>query len=86
MELIDVMCDWDAVNIIQRPAIDKQHVEMVNKYASTENVRFFLDNTLIRRKSAEFRTSATKLLGISERALLEQYKRHGINKKGQIDY
>ncbi len=55
MELIDVMCDWGAVNIIQRPAIDKQLVEMVNKYASTENVMFFLDNTLIRRKSADFR-------------------------------
>jgi len=24
MELIDVMCDWGAVNVIQRPAIDKQ--------------------------------------------------------------
>ena len=55
MELIDVMCDWGAVNIIQRPAIDKQLVEMVNKYASTENVMFFLGNTLIRRKSADFR-------------------------------
>ena len=49
------MCDWGAVNIIQRPAIDKQLVEMVDKYASTENVMFFLDNTLIRRKSANFR-------------------------------
>ena len=55
MELIDVMCDWGAVNIIQRPAIDKQLVEMVDKYATTENVMFFLDNTLIRRKSADFR-------------------------------
>ena len=55
MELIDVMCDWGSVNIIQRPAIYKQLVEMVDKYASTENVMFFLDNTLIRRKSADFR-------------------------------
>lgn len=55
MELIDVMSDWGAINIIQRPAIDKQLVEMVNKYASTENVMFFLDNTLIRRNSADFR-------------------------------
>ena len=55
MELIDVMCDWGAVNIIQRPAIDKQLVEMVNKYASSENVMFFLDNTPIHRKSADFR-------------------------------
>lgn len=55
MELIDVMSDWGAINIIQRPAIDKQLVEMVNKYASTKNVMFFLDNSLIRRKSADFR-------------------------------
>ena len=56
MDIIDVMCDWGAVNIIQRPAIDKQLVGMVDKYASTENVMFFLDNTLIRRKSADFRS------------------------------
>ena len=30
-------------------------------------------------------TAAAKLLGISERALLEQRKRHGINKKGQLE-
>ena len=44
MELIDVMCDWGAVNIIQRPAIDKQLIEMVDKYASTENVMFLWVN------------------------------------------
>ena len=32
MELINVMCDRSAVNIIQRPAIDKQPVEMVDFY------------------------------------------------------
>ena len=32
MELIEVMRDWGAVNIIQRPAIDKQLVEMVDFY------------------------------------------------------
>ena len=30
MEIIDVMCDWGAVNIIQRPAIDRQLIEMVD--------------------------------------------------------
>lgn len=30
-------------------------------------------------------TAAAKLLGISERALLEQRKKHGINKKGQVE-
>ena len=55
MELIDVMCDWGAVNIIQRPAIDKQLVEMVDRYASSENVMFVLDHALIPRKSDDFR-------------------------------
>ena len=55
MEIIDVMCDWGAVNIIQRPAIDKQLVEMVDRYASSENVMFFLDHALIPRKSDDFR-------------------------------
>ena len=55
MKLIDVMCDWGAINIIQRHAIDKQLMEMVDKYARSENVMFFLDNKLIRRKSADFR-------------------------------
>ncbi len=54
-ELIDVMCDWGAVNVIQRLAIDKQLVEMVDRYASSENIMFILDNTLIPRKSADFR-------------------------------
>ena len=30
MERIDVMCDWGAVNIIQRPDIDRQLIEMVD--------------------------------------------------------
>ena len=55
MELIDLMCDWGAVNVIQRPAIDKQLVEMVDRYASSENIMFILDNTLIPRTSADFR-------------------------------
>ena len=55
MEIIDVMCDWGAVNIIQRPAIDKQLVEMVERYASSENVMFVLDHALIPRKSDDFR-------------------------------
>ena len=55
MEIIDVMCDWGAVNIIQRLAIDKQLVEMVDRYASSENVMFVLDHALIPRKSDDFR-------------------------------
>ena len=55
MELIEVMRDWGAVNIIQRPAIDKQLVEMVDKYAEAENVIFILGNILIPRMSEDFR-------------------------------
>ena len=32
MELINVMCNWGAVNIIQHPAIDRQLIEMVDFY------------------------------------------------------
>lgn len=55
MELIELMRDWGAINIIQRGAIDKQLIEMVDLYASSENIMFILDNTLIPRKSADFR-------------------------------
>lgn len=55
MELIDMMCERGAVNVIRQPAIDKQLVEMVDRYASSENIMFILDNTLIPRKSADFR-------------------------------
>lgn len=55
MELIEVMSDRGAVNVIQRPAIDKQLIEMVNRYATSENIMFIHDNSLIPRKSADFR-------------------------------
>ena len=32
LEMIEVMRDRGAVNVIQRPAIDKQHVKMVDLY------------------------------------------------------
>lgn len=55
MELIDVMSDWGAVNIIQRLAIDKQLIEQVQKYITSENVMFVLHHGLIPRKSENFR-------------------------------
>ena len=36
-----------AVNIFQRPAIFRQLVEMVNRYASSEDIMFVLDHTLL---------------------------------------
>ena len=55
MEIIDVMCDWGAVNIIQRPAISKQLIEQVKKYVTPEKVLFALHHNLIPRRSDNFR-------------------------------
>ncbi len=54
-DLLEVMSDGGAVNVIQRAAIDKQLVETVGKYAKPENIVLQLDNTLIQRSSKAFR-------------------------------
>lgn len=54
LEIADVMKDGGAVNIIQRPAIDKQLVETVGKYARPENSVLVLTDGLIPRKSKTF--------------------------------
>lgn len=54
-DLLEVMSDGGAVNVIQRAAIDKQLVETVGKYAKPENIVLLLDNTLIPRSSKAFR-------------------------------
>ena len=55
LEIAEVMKDGGAVDIIQRPAIDKQLLEKVGKYANPESVVVQLDNVLIPRRSAKFR-------------------------------
>ena len=55
VDILSVMRDGGAVDIIQRPAIDKQLVETVGKYAKPESVVIQLDNALIPRRSAKFR-------------------------------
>lgn len=55
LEIADVMKDGGAVDIIQRPGIDKQLVETVCKYAKPERVVLQLDNALIPRRSTKFR-------------------------------
>ena len=55
LEIADVMKDGGAVDIIQRPGIDKQLVETVCKYAKPESVVLQLDNALIPRRSEKFR-------------------------------
>lgn len=55
LEIADVMKDGGAVNIVQRPAIDKQLVEVVGNYARTENTVLLLNDELIPRQSEAFR-------------------------------
>lgn len=54
-DLLDVMKGGGAVDAVQRPAIDKQLVETVGKYARPENIVLQLDNTLIPRRSEKFK-------------------------------
>ena len=54
-DLLEVMRDGGAVDVIQRPAIDKQLIETVSKYAKPESVVIQLDNALIPRRSAKFK-------------------------------
>ena len=53
-DLLDVLSDGGAVNVIQRAAIDKQLKETVSKYAKPENVVLQLGNSLIPRRSKTF--------------------------------
>lgn len=55
VDLLSVMRDGGAVDVIQRPAIDKQLIETVGKYARPESVVIQLDNALIPRWSAKFK-------------------------------
>ena len=47
--------DGGAVDVIQRPAIDKQLIETVGKYVKPESVVIQLDNALIPRQSEKFK-------------------------------
>lgn len=55
VDLLSVMRDGGAVDIIQRPAIDKQLIEPVRKYAKPESIVAQLDNALIPRRSKKFK-------------------------------
>lgn len=65
MELIEVMGDSGAVAIIQRPAIDKQLVETVGKYARPEHIVLTLDNQLIPRVSGAWKAVEEKVSAIA---------------------
>lgn len=55
VDLLSVMRDGGAVDVIQRPAIDKQLIETVGKYAKPESIVIQLDNAMIPRRSAKFK-------------------------------
>ena len=55
VDLLSVMRDGGAVDVVQRPAIDKQLIETVGKYAKPESVVIQLDNALIPRRSEKFK-------------------------------
>lgn len=56
LEIADVMKGWGAVDIVQRPAIDKQLVETIGRYARPEKVVLTLTDDLIPRQSEAFRS------------------------------
>ncbi len=67
MELIELMRDWGAVNVIQRPAIDKQLLEMVERYIRPESVMAVLGDDLIPRQSENYRgiSQAISKIGVT---------------------
>ena len=54
MDIADVMMDGGAVNIIQRPAMDKQFVETVCRYVRSGRTMLLLPDELIPRQSEAF--------------------------------
>lgn len=54
-DLLELIHCGGVVDVVQRAAIDKQLVEIVNKYIKPDNMAFQLDNMLIPRQSVAFR-------------------------------
>ena len=65
IDIIDIMRGNGAVDVIQRPAIDRQLVETVAKYAKPENIVLQLDNTLIPRGSKLFKAIENSIAEIA---------------------
>ena len=55
VDLLSVMRDGGAVDVVQRLAIDKQLIETLGRYAKPESVVIQLDNALIPRRSEKFK-------------------------------
>ena len=65
IDAVEVMRGGGAVDVIQRPAIDKQLVETVGKYAKAEHVVLTLDNQLILRVSKAWKAVEEKMSAIA---------------------
>ena len=65
MDVAEVMRGGGAVDIIQRPAIDKQLVETVGDYSKAEHIVLTLDNQLLPRKSEEWQMIEEKIKAIA---------------------
>ncbi|WP_288325721.1 sigma 54-interacting transcriptional regulator [uncultured Phocaeicola sp.] len=64
-DLLEVMSGGGAVDVIQRPAIDKQLVETVGKYARPEHIVLTLDNQLIPRISEAWKKVEARIDAIA---------------------
>lgn len=64
-DLLDVMSGGGAVDVIQRPAIDKQLVVTVGKYAKPEHIVLTLDNQLMPRVSEAWQKIDEKIKAIA---------------------
>ncbi len=65
MDVAEVMRGGGAVDIIQRPAIDKQLVKTVGEYSKAEHIVLTLDNQLLPRKSEEWQMIEEKIKAIA---------------------
>lgn len=65
-DVVSIMRGGGAVDVIQRPAIDKQLVETVAQYAQAENKTFSLGKHLIPRQSKEWQEIEQKIQSIAK--------------------
>ena len=65
-DVLSVMRDGGAVDVIQRPAIDKQLVETVAQYVKSENKTFSSGKHLIPRQSDEWREIERRIQTIAK--------------------
>lgn len=64
-DVVSIMRGGGAMDVIQRPAIDKQLVETVAQYAKAEHIVLTLDNQLLPRKSEVWQKIEEKIMAIA---------------------